>query len=35
MQVRTCIGEFGDGRNTAATNVHCVVYYLDMEFRQK
>jgi hypothetical protein len=24
----------GDGRNTAATNLHCVVYCLDTEFRQ-
>ena len=34
MQGRTCIGEFGDGRNTAATNLHCVVYCLDTEFRR-
>ena len=31
MQVWTYIGEFGDGRNTAATNLHCVVYFLDTD----
>ena len=23
--------KFGDGRNTAATNLHCVVYFLDTD----
>ncbi len=26
--------ENSDGRNTAATNLHCVVYCLDTEFRR-